>query len=138
MTGLLRSLWERLFPPKPATCSHDVFTSDDRWLAVETEDTGREWWSERDAVYVKLRETKTLYVCDECGETTIRYSPERVTGPDAIVRKEDIRAGDADRPDAAAGAFRRGWCWWERNCEDLEQGRTLADALERFREVQRA
>lgn len=75
-------------------CKHErenIFPDEDNalWYLLDKR-TGREYWCERDAVYVKLRTTERDLICTGCGEERLIESAELIGGEEGLKRKAEM------------------------------------------------
>lgn len=117
--GILRRLFSAISGKSKSDtkCKHETIRNgwpdDDEsiWYVLNTEKTGEEWWSETDAAYIHLYETKTEFVCLGCGEEETILTAERFGGSDGIKPKSDM--GDETllefRNNVHSGGFYNGW-----------------------------
>jgi uncharacterized CHY-type Zn-finger protein len=77
---------------KDDRCIHekrDLGTNHDIWYLLKKE-RGDRYWCEKDAVYIRLRSTKEVYICQGCGERKTIQSAEKVGGRGNIKVKEEM------------------------------------------------
>lgn len=94
-------------------CKHyDIATwpdEDESIWYLKNEERGREYWSENDAAYVKLREVEKDFVCLGCGVERTIETAERVGGPEGIVEKSKMSDEAKANVDTDTGAYFNGW-----------------------------
>lgn len=114
------------------TCDHPETPDGSGYYWYTLRDiSGREYWCEYDAVYVKLRSKELLYTCVNCGEMKHISTAEEVGGEENIVRKKDIRVGDAEKPseDIDCGAYKGV------DDKEINQKRTQKEVISEFEET---
>ena len=115
-------------------CGHDHPSEESSyWYKYKQETVDREYWTHRNAVYVKLHPVVTMWVCETCGDVKVLESSEMVGGEDGLIRKQEIVEGKEDNIEARVGAWKND-VDWSKNKHELITDRDMEEFEEYFEE----
>jgi hypothetical protein len=109
-------------------CDHGFPKPENEHWYTYLERRPREYWADRDAVFVKLESVHRLMVCEYCGQMKHMSTAEKVGGVDGIIRKKDYGDGVVGPPEPRpkSGAYKK----TKRN-----EKNTLFEAVQEFEQA---
>lgn len=113
-------------------CEHERVPNknSDYWYEYSHEVIDRPFWCERNAVYVKLKPTTTLYICRCCGASAHIQQSVEVGGETGLIRKQDIEDGVAERPESVSSGAWFPEVDWREHREFIGTDETIGELVE--------